>query len=361
MGRTSWGAAAVGMDAANSQLGCPAVELELPAGLGRNKRKRSRCGTSLSAQLSEQIDVSSLANDNDANDPELPHKPMPDGRKCPTCFHKDDQWDPVEVQRVPPVYKLCWWGKSRCKKTGKSRGHHCGYCIKIWMARWRHRKVEGQNMTLELWQRQLSEEEGALERHHNLVKVVIKMIVDRGFNFGCHPNWEQADTEVLKLEKIEQVVVSRPGALFYPADDYLEAFPKGLDHHRRDGHYEGHLDGEEGFYVPQKGPVKVKYNSIQQSKRESTVDDGKELLTPDQLDVKAKDLLMDMSTGCNMAALGFKGRGVSDAQASSATAKASGAPPKASSAPPNASSVTAKPRSDTANYSTPKNSRRQAC
>ena len=219
-------------------------------------------------------------------------------------------------------------------------------------------------MTLELWQRQLSEEEGALERHHNLVKVVIKMIVDRGFNFGCHPNWEQADTEVLKLEKIEQVVVSRPGALFYPADDYLEAFPNGLDHHRRDGHYEGHLDGEEGFYVPQKGPVKVKYNSIQQSKRESTVDDGKELLTPDQLDVKAKDLLMDMSTGCNMAALGFKGRGVSDAQASSATAKASGAPPKASSAPPNASSVTgappnassvtAKPRSDTDHDSTPK-------
>ena len=102
-------------------------------------------------------------------------------------------------------------------------------------------------MTLELWQRQLSEEEGALERHHNLVKVVIKMIVDRGFNFGCHPNWERADTEVLKLEKIEQVVVSRPGALFYPADDYLEAFPNGLDHHRRDGHYEGHLDGEEGF------------------------------------------------------------------------------------------------------------------
>ena len=60
VGRTSWGAAAVGMDAANSQLGCPAVKLELPAGLGRNKRKRSRCGTSLSAQLSEQIDVSSI-------------------------------------------------------------------------------------------------------------------------------------------------------------------------------------------------------------------------------------------------------------------------------------------------------------
>ena len=95
------------------------------------------------------------------------------------------------------------------------------------------------------------------------------------------------------------------------------------------------------------------------------MDDGKALLTPDQLDVKAKDLLMDMSTGCNMAALGLKSRGVRDAQASSATAKASGAPPKASSAPPNASSVigappnassvTAKPRSDTANDSTPKN------
>ena len=58
-------------------------------------------------------------------------------------------------------------------------------------------------MTVELGQRQLSGEEGALERHHNLVKVVIKMIVDRGFNFGCHPNWERADTEVLQLEKID--------------------------------------------------------------------------------------------------------------------------------------------------------------
>ena len=122
--------------------------------------------------------------------------------------------------------------------------------------------------------------------------------------------------------------------------------------------------GRKVFTFLRKGPNKAKYNSIQQSKRESTVDDGSELLTPDQLDVKAKDLLMDMSTGCNIAALGFKGGRISDAQASSATAKASGAPPKASSAPPNASSVTgappnassvtAKPRSDTANDSTPK-------
>ena len=209
-------------------------------------------------------------------------------------------------------------------------------------------------MTLELWQRQLSEEEGALERHQLLVKVVIKLIVDRGFADGCPPNWEQAETEVLKLEKLEQVVVSRPGVHFYHAGDYLEAFPKGIDHHRRDGHYEGQLEGQEGFYVPQKGPVIIQYNSIQQSKQESTVDDGTELLTPDQLDVKAKDLLMDMSTGCNMAALGLKRRGVSDAQASSATAKASGAPPRASSAPPKSSSVSAQPRSATANDSTPK-------
>ena len=244
MGRTSWGAAAVGMDAANSELGCPAVKLELPPGLCQKKRKRSRCGISL--------DGASLANDNDAslandNEPVLPIKPMPDGRKCPTCFHKDDQWDPVELLRVPPVYKLCWWGKDRCKKTGKSRGLHCGYCIKIWSARWRHRKVEGKDMTLELWQRQLSEEEGALERHQLLVKVVTKLIVDRGFNYGCHPNWEQAETEVLKLEKLEQVVVSRPGVHFYHAGDYLEAFPKGIDHHRRDGHYEGQLDGAGRF------------------------------------------------------------------------------------------------------------------
>ena len=98
-------------------------------------------------------------------------------------------------------------------------------------------------MTLELWQRQLSEEEGALERHQLLAKVVIKLIVDQGFAYGCHPNWEQAETEVLKLEKLEQVVVSRPGVHFYHAGDYLEAFPKGIDHHRRDGHYEGQLDG----------------------------------------------------------------------------------------------------------------------
>ena len=73
------------------------------------------------------------------------------------------------------------------------------------------------------------------------------MIVDRGFQHGCHPNWQEADKEVLKLEKIEQVVVSRPGALFYNEDDYLEAFPNGIEYHRREGHYEGHLLGEEGF------------------------------------------------------------------------------------------------------------------
>ena len=137
--------------------------------------------------------------------------------------------------------------------------------MKIFMARWRHRIVQGQNMTLELWQCQLSEEEGALERHHHLVKVVIKMIVDRGFQHGCHPNWQEADKEVLKLEKIEQVVVSRPGALFYNDDDYLEAFPNGIEYHRREGHDEGHLLGEEGFYLPQKGPKQS--NTIPSSSR----------------------------------------------------------------------------------------------
>ena len=35
------------------------------------------------------------------------------------------------------------------------------------------------------------------------------------------PTWEQVDAEVLKLEKIEQVVVSRPGVNFYLAADYF--------------------------------------------------------------------------------------------------------------------------------------------
>ena len=67
-------------------------------------------------------------------------------------------------------------------------------------------------------------------------------------------NWEQADTELLKLEKIEQVVVSRPGVNFYLADDYLEAFPKGIDHHRRDGHDEGQLWGGRFLRSSEKGP-----------------------------------------------------------------------------------------------------------
>ena len=106
-------------------------------------------------------------------------------------------------------------------------------------------------MTLELWQCQLSEE-GCLGEAPSLSEGGHQNDCGPRLPIWLPPNWQEADKEVLKLEKIEQVVVSRPGALFYNEDDYLEAFPNGIDYHRREGHYEGHLLGEEGFYVPQK-------------------------------------------------------------------------------------------------------------
>ena len=41
----------------------------------------------------------------------------PDGRKCLTCRHKDDAWDPVIIKLGRKVYM--WWAKPPDKITGE--------------------------------------------------------------------------------------------------------------------------------------------------------------------------------------------------------------------------------------------------
>ena len=53
----------------------------------------------------------------------------PDGRKCNTCVHTDDMWDPFTL-RVHGCKVYCWWGKP-CNEQGQSTCWHCGYCTKF--------------------------------------------------------------------------------------------------------------------------------------------------------------------------------------------------------------------------------------
>jgi hypothetical protein len=249
----------------------------------------------------------------------------PDGRKCSTCPHKDDQLDPVDLARG--VRAPLWWGRPKDPLTGATKGLTCGYCVKIYCAKAKHRKIGGKPMTLPLWEVELGSGEGALSKHHLLVGVVIKLMIEKGCNRAVRPLWDLLEGRVLKLYQISQISIKKPGFQHYSIQDYAAAHPEGLDHFRKDGHREFTLKGVIGILVPSKGPTLIEFSDITQASVEGVADDGLDLLDDTQLETKASEIMrgLDITHSGSFSGLHALQSGeVPAASPSTATSSASG-------------------------------------
>ena len=63
-----------------------------------------------------------------------------------------------------------------------------------------------------------------------------------------HIDWDEVDTEVLKLLRIQELRIKKPKRLHYTWAQYEAAFPAGIEKHRKEGHREFTLRGVEGAH-----------------------------------------------------------------------------------------------------------------
>ena len=143
----------------------------------------------------------------------------------------------------------CWWGHACCPQTGRTQGSECGYCMNIWSSLQRHRVLpDGTKNTLKVWSASLGSEEGALEKHILKVDILTQHIVRNGGKRTIHPNWEEVEAEVLKLVRIKELRIKQPNRLHYSWAQYEDAFPGGIEKHRKEGHREFTLLGVDGAH-----------------------------------------------------------------------------------------------------------------
>ena len=122
----------------------------------------------------------------------------PDGRRCETCPHKDSDEDPVIIklkalhgshfaiilQSGPKFFTMlrttedgnmiCWWGNPQ-KPTGETVCQMYGYCLSIYYARVKPRKI-----TMKSWKTSLGMNPKQLECHQKAVQVMCDCIVEKG-------------------------------------------------------------------------------------------------------------------------------------------------------------------------------------
>lgn len=102
-------------------------------------------------------------------------------RKCALCTHHDDDWDPVDLHLGKKVFM--WWGKP-CSPKGETVGAYCGYCVKVFCAKFR---LIG-STTISSYGQQLDERK--LNLHISMVKLTVKSMVDKGGNRKAHVDWD---------------------------------------------------------------------------------------------------------------------------------------------------------------------------
>jgi hypothetical protein len=272
----------------------------------------------------------------------------PDGRKCKTCTYHDNDDDPVakrfceKLSQVwKDVFEYCWWGHPQ-DKNGKTMGSYCGYCVKIFNARIKHRKL-----TMVAWEAELGANEEGLKKHIALVDVCIQKLVENGGKRSFRLNWEGVEKELLQLLHQRRMTVKRPGYTFWKDSEYpfgdLETNGK-----KQEGHFRGNFEGAIGIYAPDQAGVKICFEDDHIAQIAKNVDDGSFNLSADQMETKAAEISAGFFNGdaANpLAGLGFDGR--------SGSSSLIPALPAASSAPTSTASGGAKAAPESAHTPDP--------
>ena len=129
--------------------------------------------------------------------------------------------------------------------------------------------------------------EDKLKAHIQRIFISIQSVIDSGGRFNMHMDWAAIETKAdLKLRHVKKVRKKTPGYDFYEPADYRDLFGDLETSGMRDkGHREYELDGKNGFLVPEKGPVKLRFEEQLSSEYTSHVgsNEGDDALTGKQL------------------------------------------------------------------------------
>ena len=142
----------------------------------------------------------------------------PDGRKCSTCLHKDDQQDPVMAGMSPPCEDVHEMGHPT------EEGQYCWKIIASSVPTF-HAREKAKGLTIVQWKRELgSQGEEALKRHVGLVEASVKLIILKGGNYGSKLNLDEPANISTKVTNSRNVRVQRPGCTFYQQDVKVDEY-----------------------------------------------------------------------------------------------------------------------------------------
>ena len=212
----------------------------------------------------------------------------PNGRKCDCCKFTDHQDDPVSLQMKPPVKEQMWWGYPPYP-DGTTQGTTCGYCKRIWTSR-----IKPQGVALASYKGSLGTDEKLLNVHTTMVTTVIDVIVLKGYVRNSQLDWEEVTTKTLKVVKVMETVVNRPGWQHLPWDYYTSLHGDFYANiaGQEAGHREFTFEGKRGVLIPDVPITKIKFNERIQGILEENVrtSDGKDTLSTDELDANLRGL-----------------------------------------------------------------------
>ena len=212
----------------------------------------------------------------------------PDGRACTLCGAKDSDSDVI----CPD--ELTWWAYP--PKNGKSNGNHCGYCLKAYEGRYRHKESVGGMSALAL---RCGRDGAEMEKF-------------KGFRSECISRMQAAGTREVRIawadidqqqsldyvqEKMRQRVYDAP---WFDVQTYMDQHGDPLTNGRGDSYYK--LDGKVG--VKMKEQVTLRRIAGDRAKLTTNIDDGKMLFGKNQMEEKFQDIanqFFDNSTAFSLA------------------------------------------------------------
>ena len=179
----------------------------------------------------------------------------PDGRKCLTCFLRDDMWCCVQIA-IHQKKAYIAWGQVDAK-TGESSSTRCYCCLKHFNSVVRYSRVP--SITLSEYETQLGLDGKALELHQARIVALLHDAVDKG-TFNHTVNWQVNEKRAVVLQHKQAMINKKPGFQFLPTEFYIKKYGDlATNSKRAEGHRPWSIDGQQGVLIPDDPVVYIEF------------------------------------------------------------------------------------------------------
>ena len=169
-----------------------------------------------------------------------------DGRLCRLCGLADNSADPLA--EALGLQEPRWWGVA--PQDNKTVGTFCGYCMKVWVAR--YRKTKG--WSLGVLAEKCGVDQNLQSQFLNFLKMLIQHIVKVKARDGRAP-WQEFDKELVETEGCE-MRLEAPTDRWMELADYRDKFGDPLSNGKN--HSVLSLKGKDGVLIPGERVWKIK-------------------------------------------------------------------------------------------------------